>query len=61
MIRTVMFNSGIDCSKYKPNSVRSVVTSKAKVNMVPVQDILKVAGWSSEKTFCTVLSQRPGK
>lgn len=50
-LRTVMFNSGIDCSKYKPHSIRSAATSKAKLNMVPVQEILKVAGWSSEKTF----------
>ena len=60
-LRAVMFNSGIDCSKYKPHSIRSAATSKAKVNMVPVQDILKVAGWSSplvfREDFCTVLSQ----
>lgn len=50
-LRTVMFSAGIDCSKYKPHSIRSAATSKEKSKMVPVQSILKVAGWSSEKTF----------
>lgn len=50
-LRTVMYNAGIDCTKYKPHSIRSAATSKAKLSIVPIQEILKVAGWSSEKTF----------
>ena len=46
-----MYNSGIDCFKYTPYSIRSATTFKAKTNMVPVQDILKVTGWSSKRTF----------
>ena len=36
---------------YKPHSVRSAATSKAKVNYASLQDIKKTAGWSSEATF----------
>lgn len=50
-IKTVMFKAGIDCDKYKAHSVRSASTSKAKQCFIPMQDILKTAGWSSAKTF----------
>ena len=50
-IRTIMAASGIDCNKYKPHSVRAASSSKAKLLKVPMQDILKVAGWSSARTF----------
>ena len=35
----------------KPHSIRSAVISKAKSSMVPIDDILRTAGWSSERTF----------
>lgn len=50
-LKTVMCSSGIDVSIYKPHSVRSAAVSAAKSKMVPIDDILKTAGWSSEKTF----------
>ena len=34
-----MYNSGIDCDKYKVYSIRSASTSKAKVNFVPIDKI----------------------
>lgn len=50
-IRTVMASAGIDCDKYKAHSVRSASSSKAKLCNVPIDNILKVAGWSTAKTF----------
>lgn len=52
-LRTVMFNSGIDCNRFKTHSIRSAATSKAKLNFVPIDKIMKVAGWSNTKTFGT--------
>ena len=50
-LRTVMFNLGIDCTKFNVHSIRSASTSKAKLNFVSVDKILSVAGWSNTKTF----------
>lgn len=50
-IRSVMTSSGIDCEKYKAHSVRSASTSRAKNCQIPIQDIMKTAGWSSARTF----------
>ena len=53
-LRTVMCNAGIDCNKFKTHSInRSASTSKAKQQFVPIDKILKVAGWSNTKTFGT--------
>jgi hypothetical protein len=46
-----MVNSGIDVYKFKPHSTRSGATSKAKQVGVPIQDILRQAGWSNHRTF----------
>ena len=50
-VKCVMKNSGIDVDKYKTHSARGAVTSKAKQSGIPLQEILKVAGWASDKTF----------
>ena len=50
-LKSVMILAGVDCSVYKPQSIRSAAVSKAKSIMVPIDDILKTAGWSSERTF----------
>ena len=52
-LRTIMTLAGIDCNRFKSHSVRAAATSKAKQCNVPVKDILKVAGWSNERTFAT--------
>lgn len=52
-LRTVMYNSGIDCNKFKVHSIRSAASSKAKLNFVPIDKIMSVAGWSNTKTFAT--------
>ena len=37
--------------KFAVHSIRSAVVSKAKKNNVPVDIILKTAGWTNFKTF----------
>ena len=50
-IRIILSKAGVDTTMYGPHSVRSAVTSKANVNSVPLDVILKKAEWSREKTF----------
>ena len=50
-IKLVMTRSGIDTNIYGSHSIRSASTSKAKLKMVPVTDILQKAGWSRQSTF----------
>lgn len=50
-IRTVMNRSGVNLDIYGPHSVRSASVSKARDNNVPVNVIMKQAGWTVEKTF----------
>lgn len=50
-IKEVMQKSGINIQKYKAHSTRAASVSKASSKFVPVDDILNVAGWKSEKTF----------
>lgn len=50
-LRTVMCSAGINCEVFKTHSIRGAVTSKAKVNCVPIDQILKTAGWTNTKTF----------
>ena len=52
-IKSVMKSAGIDVGKFKPHSTRAAASSKAKQSMVPITDILKHVGWSSETTFCS--------
>ena len=50
-IRIILSKAGVDTKLYGPHRVRSAVTSKANVNSVPLDVILKKTGWSREKTF----------
>lgn len=50
-VKTLMHRAGVDIGVFSAHSVRSAVTSKAKEKDVPIQDILKTAGWSKESTF----------
>ena len=50
-IKTVMQKSGIDIKKYKAHSVRAAATSKASNNNIPIQEIMKLAGWTQKSTF----------
>jgi integrase len=50
-IRTVLQRSGVDVTMFKPHSVRAAAVSAAKYQKVPIEDILRTAGWGSECTF----------
>lgn len=50
-IKLIMKKSGVDMDVFCPNSFRSASTSAAKRMEITVDDIMKVAGWSTEKTF----------
>ena len=52
-VKVVLQCSGIDVTNFKPHSTRSrsASTSKAKLNDVPLSDILDRARWKSESTF----------
>ena len=50
-IKTVMFEAGIDTDMFKAHSTRAASTSAAKNNDVPLEHILKTAGWSNSNTF----------
>ena len=50
-IRTVMSSAGIDVASFKPHSTRSASTSKAKAACIPMDEILRTAGWSSSRSF----------
>ena len=50
-IQQIMASAGIDVTVFKPHSVRSAATSKAKLNNASIADILKAAGWTSATTF----------
>lgn len=50
-LKNVLSLSGIDISKYKSHSIRGVAASKAISCGLPIKDIMKVAGWASDKTF----------
>ena len=43
--------SGIDIQKYSTHSTRSAASSKAKSMGTSLKNIIKCAGWKSEKTF----------
>jgi hypothetical protein len=49
-IRTIMYRAGIN-TVYTAHSTRSAAVSAAKVAGVPIETIIKTAGWSSNKTF----------
>lgn len=50
-LRTIMEKAGVNTAIYKPHSTRAAVTSKAARANVPIEDILKAAGWSTAGTF----------
>ena len=49
-IKFVMGKAGIDTA-FKPHSTRAAATSKAKLSGVPIETIIKTAGWSSTSVF----------
>ena len=56
-IKTVMAEAGIDCTKYKAHSVRAALVSRAASKSVPIEEILKTAGWASARVFSEFYSK----
>lgn len=50
-IKSVLEWSGIDVTVFKPHSTRHAAATAAFRASIPLDDILKKAGWSSAKTF----------
>ena len=50
-IKTFLGIAGIDITIFSAHSTRAASSSAAKASGVPVGEILRKAGWSSEKTF----------
>ena len=52
-IKEVLASAGIDTSQYGAHSTRAASTSAAAAAGVPIESILKAAGWTNVKTFNT--------
>ena len=50
-IKTVLGKAGIDTSSYTAHSTRAASTSAVSSANLPIDIIMKAAGWSSENTF----------
>ena len=50
-INIVMSQAGVDNQQFKPHSTRAASTSAANRLGVPLSEILRTAGWSTEATF----------
>ena len=50
-LRKVLEEAGIDVKIFKAHSTRSASVFRAKLDLVPVDDIIKVAGWTNDKCF----------
>ena len=50
-IKNVMSDANIDIDKFKAHSVRSASTNAAISMNVPIDTVMKTAGWSRESTF----------
>lgn len=51
-VKLVMNKAGIDMS-FTPHSTRSAAVSKAKLQGIPLETIMKTAGWSNASVFAT--------
>ena len=50
-IKVVMHKSEINVELFPPHSTRAAATSKANASLVPLDQILATAGWTSASTF----------
>lgn len=51
-VKVLMKKSGVDIDQFGAHSCRAASTSAAAAKGVPIDTIMKSAGWSSAKTFC---------
>ena len=52
-VKKTLQTAGVDMTTFTPHSTRSAATSAAKSSNIPLETILKAAGWSNVKTFAT--------
>ena len=52
-VKLVMTKAGIDLS-FKPHCTRSAATSKAKLHGIPLEQIMKTAGWSNARFLLSI-------
>lgn len=50
-IKDIMVRAGIDVQRFAPHSTRSASVSRASSKNVPLNTILRTAGWSNQCTF----------
>ena len=50
-LRLVLYEAGIDTALFKAHNTRTAASSVAKESWMPVDDILKIAGWSNAHIF----------
>ena len=50
-IKSVLETAAIDISINKSHSTRAAASTAMKENLLPVEDILRTAGWSNVETF----------
>jgi hypothetical protein len=56
-VKTVMIRAGIS-EMFGAHSARSAAVSKANLNGVPIQEIMKKAGWSNQSTFAKFYNKK---
>lgn len=50
-VKTTLGLTGVDLTDFKPHSIRAASTSAASRMSVPLETILRTAGWSNQCTF----------
>lgn len=50
-IKSLLAKAGVDISRFSAHSTRAASTSAAAATHLPIDDILKAAGWSNTTTF----------
>ena len=50
-IKTMLAEAGIDMHRFTPHSTRSASTSAVSAKNVPIDTILRTAGWTNARTF----------
>lgn len=57
-IKTMLYRSGVDTTRFTAGSVRSAAVSKAKAMSIPIACIMSKAGWTRESTFAKYYDKR---
>lgn len=60
-VKTVLTDAGISMAIFTPHSTRAASTSQANRSSVPLDTIMKTAGWSQTSTFAVYYNKPPHK